>query len=196
MNSMTPRSSVDTMLDSAPVFRQREDAPLFSTEQLNLLVEAGGSQARLLGIVRDPAQSLVRRVAAVEALAQQGWNTWRTSPADSAAVAGVLAQAMVRDQIHNHWGLPGAYVGHTGAILVGAHHGVAEALAPLLTNHTVLTIVGSETATMQALFRYRIADLAAWLICQQRQEPWVDHVDPAERDVEIEGLRTRLGRAR
>jgi hypothetical protein len=192
MSSMTP-ASIDAILDGAPVLRQRGDEPLFSDEQMSLLVAAGGSEARLLDIVRAAGQPLARRAAAVEALAQRQWNTWQTSPADSAAVASVLAEAMVADRIHNHWGLPGAYVGHTGEILVGARYGVAEALAPLLDNHTALTIVGSETATMQALHMYRIADLVAWLIGQHRREPWVDRVEPVERDVEIERLRVRLG---
>ncbi len=184
--------SVEEILDSAGERRQRGAVPLFNDEQNRLLLEAGGSDPYLLDIVRDANQPLARRTAAIEALSQRGSNTWRESASDSATVAGVLAQSMTQDRVHNHWGLPGAYVGHTGAILVGARYGVAEALAPLLANNTSLTILGSETATIQALAKYRIADLAAWLLLQQRGEPWVDHVEPAERDKEISRLRLRL----
>jgi hypothetical protein len=191
VNKAPSIETIESVLDGAPVFRQVRDGPLFSAEELDRLAAAHASENLLLAVAFDDVQPFARRIAAIEALAQRGDFNWRASP-DCIAVTSLLARAIPRDTIHNHWGMPGISVGRSGAILVESPDGVTEALAPLLDAESLITIVGSEAAAIQALHRYRIGDLAAWLLLKHRSEPWFDDVDPVKRDEHIARLRSRL----
>jgi hypothetical protein len=189
---MGERSWLEAMLDQAGTLHDNSAAEFFPDAAMRALASRPAIERELLEIVRQPAQALARRYAAVEALAQGRWMSWTSSPEDSRAAARVLAQAMAADRSHNHWGLPGAYMGRPAKILAALPTGVVESLAPLLSDSRPLTIYGSEAATSQSLARYRISDLAAYLIANHLGRPWTDNPDPAVRDIEIARLREQL----
>ncbi|HEX7837708.1 MAG TPA: hypothetical protein VF469_09610 [Kofleriaceae bacterium] len=64
-----------------------------------------------------------------------------------------------------------------------------EALEPLLADRRSLEIVGSQAATLQRAHRYRICDLAGYLLAQHEHVSWQDSADPAMRDASNAGLR-------
>jgi hypothetical protein len=175
-------------LDSVdPLFNQ-DAGPIFPPEAMRALAGVDRIEDELLAVVTDSTQPLARRFAAAEALFQGGWTGWRAGE-QGPAVAQVLADAIQADAIHNRWGLPGHYVGRSGADLLSIQNGVEQALTPLLDDERPLSIDGGETATVAHTNAYRIADLAGDLLAQRRGEPWRDDPDPAVRDAEIERLR-------
>src|SRR5439155_272740 len=76
------------------------------------------------------------------------------------------------DRLHNRWGLPGYVVGRAGGLLLSLPAGVDEALLPLLDDARELVIDGSEEATIQHMARYRVGDLAAYLLAQRHGLEW------------------------
>jgi hypothetical protein len=181
-------------LDSVDPFWNQDAGPIFPPEAIRALAGIDGIEHELLAIATDEAQPLARRFAAVEALFQGGWTDWRTGE-QGPVIARVLADAIRADRIHNRWGLPGYFVGRSGADLLSIEDGVEQALAPLLDDERRLTIHGGETSTVADTAGYRIADLAGYLIATRRGEPWPDDPDPAVRDTELERLRRERGAA-
>jgi hypothetical protein len=106
--------------------------------------------------------------------------------------AADLAAELAADTAHNRWGLPGTYVGPDGRRLVDLPDATA-ALAGLLDDQRELVIEGSETATIQNRARYRVADLAAYLLAEHLGVPFDAAADRAGRDEQIAELRERLG---
>jgi hypothetical protein len=183
------------VLDQVDVFSYLAADPLFSDEQLHAIAGVPDPPQALRSVVVDAAAPLGRRYAAVEAAVQGGWAGWMRSDADARVVASVLAQGLAHDQIHNRWGLPGQFVGPTGQILTGLPSGVREALEPLLADQRQLQIMGSQAATLQRANKYRICDVAGYLIAQHEHLPWQDAADPAVRDQSNAGLRSAPGHA-
>ena len=175
-------------LDSVDPFYNDDGDQIFTDDDMRAFAASDGIEQRLLSIALDGDQSLKRRFAAVEVLFQGDWTGWRGGP-DGPAIAAVFADAIRADEIHNRWGLPGHFVGRSGADLLSIEHGVEEALAPLLDNHRLMTIDGSEAATLADAAGYRVCDLAGYLLAAKRGENWPDDVDPAIRDARIERLR-------
>lgn len=175
-------------LDGVDPFFNQDAGPIFPPEAIRALAGVDRIEVVLLAIATDPEEPLARRFAAVEALFQGGWTDWRTGE-QGPVVAKVLADAIAADGIHNRWGLPGHFVGRSGADLLSIQDGVGEALTPLLDDNRPLSIDGGETATVAHTNAYRIADLAGYLLAQRRGGPWRDDPDPAVRDAEIERLR-------
>jgi hypothetical protein len=120
----------------------------------------------LLRVATDEQEPLARRFAAVEALFQGGWTSWRAGP-EGPAVARVMAEAIRADGIHNRWGLPDHYLSRSGSDLLSIKDGVEAALTPLLDDDRLLTIHGGETATVAHEAGYRVADLARYLLAQR-----------------------------
>ena len=178
------------VLDQVDAFSYLAADPLFSDAQLHTLAGLSDPGQALRGVVTDPAAPLARRYAAVEAAVQGNWAGWMQQDADARVAASVLAQGMVQDQIHNRWGVPGQFVGPTGKILVGLRAGVREALAPLLSNQRPLEIMGSQGATLSRANRYRICDVAGYLLAEHEHATWQDSADPAVRDQSNAGLRS------
>src|SRR5262245_59111739 len=113
-----------TILDGVKPFWNMDAGPIFKAADIQAIQATPNAEDELLALIRDQGQSLARRFAAVEALAQAGFNRWRQSAADSTTIAQVLAAAIPQDKIHNRWGLPGNFLGRTGEFLLGVPHGV------------------------------------------------------------------------
>lgn len=183
------------VLDQVEVFSYLAADPLFTDSQLRTLAGMPDPAQALRAVVLDEAAPLGRRYAAVEAAVQGGWSGWMQRDADARVVASVLAHGMVRDQIHNRWGMPGQFVGTTGRILVGLPAGVRPALEPLLGDTRLLEIMGSQAATLQLENKYRICDLAGYLLAQHEHVPWQDAPEPAVRDASNARLRGPAARS-
>jgi len=170
------------VLDQVDVFSYLAADPLFTETQLHTLAGLADPAQVLHDVAIDEAAPLGRRYAAIEAAVQGGWSAWMQRDADARVVASVLAHGLAQDDIHNRWGLPGQFVGPTGHILVGLSAGVRDALEPLLSDRRPLEIFGSQAATLQRANKYRISDLAGYLLAQHEHVSWQDSADPAVRD--------------
>ncbi len=180
---------INSILDAAEPLYVDDGRTVFDADALAKLNAAAGSEGPLLAIVRDDTQTLARRFAAVEGLRQLGWTTWTTSDADARTVAHLMAQAILVDEIHNRWGLPGYDVGVTGKLMTSLSAGVEDALKPLLDEGDRLKIIGSQEATTDRTYQFRIADLAAFLLAEHLGTPWHPAETAAERDKANAGLR-------
>ncbi len=184
-------SKVLAILDRADPFSAAADEPSVREQDIRELARVPGAEEVLVAVARDSAAATARRYAAAEALLQGRFANWRSSTADRRAVATALAAAMNNDTTHNRWGIPGHSLGRLGEQLLSLPEGV-EALMPLLDETTTLNIEGSEAATLQSAARYRISDLAAYLLSRYRGLPWEAHTDVAQRDAAIAALRAKL----
>jgi len=165
------------------------DGPLFHEADLKALAGIPSAESKLLAVVHDKDTSADHRFVAAEALLEGGWTNWRSKREDRHAVADVLADALVRDRVHNRWGLPGEFTGRFGKQLLGLQAEGDAALRRLLNDNRPLEIAGSEAATLNSKARYRVSDLAAWLLISTYGVPWSNNPDPAVRDAEIARLR-------
>lgn len=176
-------------LDRVDAFRQDTTAPVLDDADLQAIAGSPEAIRTLIGIASDEQAPLGRRYAAAEAIAQSGATDVLASDAVAArAVAAMLARAMARDEIHNRWGLPGYFVGGTGKLLLALGSDVRSALLPLLLDERPLNIIGSKEGTTQHAHRFRIRDLAGYLLALDQGVPWVEDADPAVRDRSIQLL--------
>lgn len=181
-----------TLLDAVDPFTNVVIAPLFDARRLEELRAIPDVKDELVAVVNDESAPLARRIAAAQALLEGGWGA-SLAAEQSAAVASVLAAAIAHDTLHNRWGLPGYTVGPVGTLLLSLPPAsVEQALRPLLTDDRELVIDGSEEATIARAARYRVADLAGYLIAVRRGLSWRDDLDPTVRDGEIERVRAAL----
>jgi hypothetical protein len=181
-------SELDDILDSVDAFTNvHVDLPLDESQ----LEQLRGRERALVDVVSDAGAPTARRFAAAEALLALAPPS-ALAPADSAAVAQALAQAIREDRLHNRWGLPGYVVGRAGGLLLSLPAGVDEALLPLLDDARELVIDGSEEATIQHMARYRVGDLAAYLLAQRHGLEWQNSEDPSERDRDNARIRSEL----
>lgn len=183
---MTLNPELLEALDRIDAFRQDTTEPVFDDADLEAVAGSPEAIQVLIGIAGDEQAPLGRRYAAAEAIAQSGATDILASDAAAARVATMLATAMTRDEIHNRWGVPGHFVGETGKLLLALGPGVRPALLPLLADQRPLDIIGSQAATLHHAHRYRIRDLAGYLLAVDQGVPWRDDPDPAVRDRNIE----------
>jgi hypothetical protein len=185
MNQLYP------FLDAVRVFQNDDGGDLFAPATLAQLAALPDVDAGLLAIASSPSEPLARRFAAVEALLQKGPGPVVATAATTAAVIDVVVQALPQDRVHNRWGLPGHAPGRLAKRLLRLPgiEAKADRLLPLLDDQRLLEIEGSESATIQDIRRYRIADLAAYLIALARKVAYPDDPDPAVRDRFIAKLR-------
>jgi hypothetical protein len=165
------------------------DGPMFNESELAGLARIPAAEGGLLAIVHDKDSKPDRRFVAAEALLEGGWIGWRANPEDRRAMAATLADALARDRVHNRWGLPGEFTGGFGKQLLTLGHEGDFELRRLLDDNRPLAIAGSEAATLNVGARYRVADLAAWLLASAHGIPWHNDPDPRVRDAEILRLR-------
>jgi hypothetical protein len=173
------------VLDRIEAFRQDTAEPVFGEADLQAVAGSPEAIQMLIDIAGDEQAPLGRRYAAAEAIAQSGATDILAKDAAAARVAAMLATAMTHDEIHNRWGVPGQFVGGTGKLLLALGPGVRDALLPLLADERPLDIIGSQAATLHHAHRYRIRDLASYLLAVDRGVPWQDDPDPAVRDRSI-----------
>ncbi len=166
---MKGSGALERTLESVDPFWDEDAGPIFPPEAMRLLEEVPDVEQKLLDVAGDETQPLARRFAAVEALFQGGWTSWRSGP-QGPVVAKVMAAAIRADGIHNRWGLPDHYLSRSGEDLLSIENGVEEALTPLLDDDKLLTIHGGETATVAHNEGYRIADLARYLLAARRAQ--------------------------
>jgi hypothetical protein len=116
------------------------------------------------------------------------------APADRGVLAPLYAEALRRNMVGlaNPWGLPGNLDGPVAVHVLALGDAVAETLAPLLDDEGELQYGGSEEATLGNSYSYRIKDKAAELIAELIGVPYPVHLDPQDRDAEIDLLRQRL----
>ncbi len=183
---------VRAILDRIDPFSAPAEEPSVGDRDIAELAAIPGAERALVALARDASAAPARRYAAAEALLQGRFGGWRAAAADVRAVAAALAAAMRNDRTHNRWGLPGHFAGRLGERLLSLPEGVVEALVPLLDEHAQLNIEGSEAATLQSAARYRISDLAAYLLSRYRGLPWKADANTAQRDAAIAALRARL----
>jgi hypothetical protein len=163
---------------------------MFDAADLQAIAGSPEAVRMLVRIAADERAPLGRRYAAAEALVQSGHaNALTSDPVAARAAASMLAEAMTRDEIHNRWGVPGYFVGPTGKLLLALGPPARDALLPLLADNRPLDIVGSQAATLHHAHRYRICDLAGYLLAVHQGLPWQDDPDPAVRDLTIDHLK-------
>lgn len=184
-----PRPPVERIIERVDPFLAPADAPPFREEDLTALASIPHAEHELLTIAGDETREPARRYAAAEALLDPRFEGWRSSPESRRVVARALAAALGRDASHNRWGLPGEFAGRLGEALIGLGAEGDAALVPLLEDHQELRVEGSEAATLQASHRFRVSDLAAYLLGRHRGIPWEDAAAPEERDRRIAALR-------
>jgi len=168
------------------------DAPLLTATDIAKLTTIPSVEIGLLELVRDSKSAPASRFVAAEALLEGKWTAWRNSGGNRRAVADALANAMANDQSHNRWGLPGSFVGPFGKRLLSLGDEAGLALVPLLSDGRFLNIEGSEAATLNSQFKFRVSDLAAWLISTALHLPWQPAGTSAEREAAIANLRRRM----
>ncbi len=114
----------------------------------------------------------------------------------SGAEALRLAAELRSAAWHNDWGLPGHHVGTRGRELLRHGPAALAALRPLLDDAAPLAIIGSEAATLHDAARWRLADLAGWLLAQQLAPDLGRQLadpSPASRDATLAALRRLAG---
>jgi len=168
------------------------DAPLFAAGEMAKLTALPSAEADLLELVRDANCDPATRFIAAEGLVESSLTAWRNKAENRRDVADVLAKAMADDQSHNRWGLPGSFLGPFGKRLLSLGAEAESALVPLLSDGRLLNIEGSEAATLNSQFKFRVSDLAGWLIASSFHLPWPPEGTSAERDAAIAELRSRM----
>jgi hypothetical protein len=148
------------------------DAPLFSQSDMSKLAACPSAEEGLLQLIGDSCCDETIRFLAAEALVEGNWSAWRSDANNRQALADVLAHTLANDRTHNRWGLPGAFVGPFGRRLLSLGAEAQSALDVFLSDDRPLHITGSEAATLNSQARYRVADLASWLIATARHIPW------------------------
>jgi hypothetical protein len=110
-----------------------------------------------------------------------------------AALAEIYTTALAQDYIGvaNPWGLPGSHE-VVGRHLVELGEVAVPKLIPLLDDETILLYEGSKEATLGNSYAYRVKDFAAYFISQIRGIDYPVHQTQAERDAEIDRLKTKL----
>lgn len=161
----------------------------------------GGNRDALASIVRDEHGGDLARLLASEVLYRhdpgyppEGW---------SETLAPVYARALALTGDHaaglpltgNEWGFLYREVGPDGELgthLLATGRAAVPHLSALLDDPGRILYVGSHDATLGNSLQYRVKDAAAYFIGKATGTPVHFHDDPAERDAEIERLRTAL----
>jgi hypothetical protein len=116
------------------------------------------------------------------------------APADRASLALLYAEALRQNmtRMANPWGLPGDLGGPVSTHVLALGEAAVPAFAALLDDGTQLSYSGSHEATYGNSYNYRVKDEAAELIAELISVPCPVHLDPRDRDAEIDLLRQRL----
>lgn len=115
-------------------------------------------------------------------------------PSEYGPLARLYVEALHRTMtgMANPWGLPGELDGPAATHLLALGNSTVSALAPLLDDEGDLRYSGSKEATVGNSYDYRVKDMAASLIAALLGVAYPVHLDPRDRDAEIDLLRQRL----
>jgi hypothetical protein len=110
-------------------------------------------------------------------------------------LASVYATALAANftQIANPWGLPGELDGRVGRHVIELGSDAIASFSRLLADGTPIIYGGSKDATVGNSYRYRVRDVAAFLISQVSEIGFGVAHDPAVRDRDIERMGRMLG---
>jgi hypothetical protein len=116
------------------------------------------------------------------------------APADRGVLALLYAEALRENMtgMANPWGLPGQLDGPVATHVLALSAAAVPAFTALLDDGTQLRYSGSKEATYGNSYSYRVKDKAAELIAELIGAPNPVHLDPQDRDAQIDLLRQRL----
>jgi len=116
------------------------------------------------------------------------------APSDRGVLAPLYAEALRQNMtgMANPWGLPGDLNGPVATHVLALGDAAVPAFAALLNDGTQLRYSGSQEATYGNSYNYRVKDEAAALIAELISVPYPIHLNPQDRDAEIDLLRQRL----
>ncbi|HWW76926.1 MAG TPA: hypothetical protein VNZ44_16115 [Pyrinomonadaceae bacterium] len=146
------------------------------------LLSRPGVEAEVARVVAARGVEPRVRVLAHEMLMEAG-------RAPSPEVAEDYCRALPEGFAHNWWGMPGQYLERLGRTTVALGAAADACLSLLLEDARPLGYFGSEEPTLNASRRYRVRDLAAYLLAAIRGVPYEDAERPGDRDRFIEELR-------
>ena len=110
-------------------------------------------------------------------------------------LAQLYAEMLGRDDellSGNVWALPGEIDGEVGKHLLQLGQEAIPYISPLLENSNRIYFEGSEEATIDDEYQYRINDLAAYFISKIRGVVYANEVRVEDRDKEIEMIKGQL----
>ncbi|WP_428265896.1 hypothetical protein [Haliangium sp.] len=142
-------------------------------------------------LLADPAIDDQARFLAAEVVYRVN-NDWpENAPLDLLAAA--YAAALANDYIGaaNPWGLPET-LGVVSLHVLEMGQAATPHFLALLDDDTPVQYAGSEGATIGNRYRYRVKDIAAFLVSCIEMSAYGVSEDPDERDRRIEALRERL----
>ncbi|HUX28573.1 MAG TPA: hypothetical protein VMV39_07285 [Terracidiphilus sp.] len=159
---------------------------------LEQIWQNGRAQDALRAIVSDDAAEPRARFLAAEILFVK--QTGYPPQGDIENLAAIYASAL-RDApaaMANPWGLPGIPDGQIAQHVIRLGEAALPAFIKLLNDESVVTYGGSQEATIGNSYHYRVKDLAAALIAQIRNLPFVPDIEPSERNKAIRKLALAL----
>ncbi len=159
----------------------------FNDDHIDDIWNRRGAAGHLEELVIDDSADIHARFLAAEILhAKQA-----DYPPQSAetALASIYANALETTEMANLWGLPGELDAAPAKHFVALGEAAIPALSELLQNEREIIYAGSREATYGNSYNYRVKDVAAFYLSQILDIPYEVHLDPSERDSEIERLR-------
>jgi hypothetical protein len=116
------------------------------------------------------------------------------APADRNVLASLYAQALRRNMtgMANPWGLPGDLNGPVARHVLALGDEAVPAFVALLGDAGKLRYSGSQEATFGNSYNYRVKDEAAALIAELIGVPYPVHLNPQDRNAQIDLLRQLL----
>ena len=115
-------------------------------------------------------------------------------PADRRVLASLYAGALRQNMtaMANPWGLPGRLDGPVASHVLALGDEAVPALAVLLDDSEPLRYSGSKEAAYGNSYNYRVKDEAAALIAELIGVPYPVHLNPQDRNAQIDLLRQLL----
>jgi len=156
------------------------------TEDLDRVWNRPRGPQELEALAVDPSASWEPRFLAAEILFRKRPGFPRSD--QRAALASVYVEALRHATMGNPWGLPGELDGDAARHLMSLGEPVAVALEPLLDDQRRIPFWGSKEATLGNSFAFRVKDFAASFMNAIRGRPYVLHIDPSDRDADIQKL--------
>jgi hypothetical protein len=108
--------------------------------------------------------------------------------------AAILCAALSTSSEFDDWRRPDPEcpLGQVGVALLATGDAASPFLEPLLDDMRLAPRSGSEPAAINTEYGYRVADYAYYYLCLTHGWEPVTHIDPIDRDKEIDSLKARL----